>query len=61
LKRLNMKSAIEKQIEKQKSQPSTGSANGLDKAEFNRVLDDLIRTFQDSKSTIEELLAKVRG
>jgi hypothetical protein len=56
-----MKRAIEKQIEKQKSQPSTGSANGLDKAEFNRVLDDLIRTFEDSKSRVKELLAKVKA
>ena len=38
-----------------------GNGKGLDKAELDRVLDELIRTFEDTNKKLGQLLAKAKA
>jgi translation initiation factor 2B subunit (eIF-2B alpha/beta/delta family) len=40
---------------------SEGNGKGLDKAELDRVLDDLIKTFEDTNKKLDQLLAKAKA
>ena len=40
---------------------SEGNGKGLDKAELDSVLDDLIKTFEDTNKKLDQLLAKAKA
>ena len=40
---------------------SEGNGKGLDKAELDTVLDDLIKTFEDTNKKLDQLLAKAKA
>lgn len=40
---------------------SEGNGKGLEKAELDTVLDDLIRTFEDTNKKLDQLLAKAKA
>lgn len=40
---------------------SEGNGKGLDKAELDRILDDLIKTFEDTNKKLDRLLAKAKA
>ena len=40
---------------------SEGNGKGLDKAELDSVLDDLIKTFEDTNRKLDQLLAKAKA
>ena len=40
---------------------SEGNGKGLDKAELDSVLDDLIKTFEDTNKKLDRLIAKARA
>ena len=40
---------------------SEGNGKGLDKAELDSVLDDLIKTFEDTNRRLDQLLAKAKA
>ena len=40
---------------------SEGNGKGLDKAELDSVLDDLIQTFEDTNKKLDQLLAKAKA
>jgi hypothetical protein len=40
---------------------SEGNGKGLDKAELDNVLDDLIKTFEDTNKKLDQLLAKAKA
>ena len=40
---------------------SEGNGKGLDKAELDSVLDDLIKTFEDTNKRLDQLLAKAKA
>jgi BRCA1 C Terminus (BRCT) domain len=40
---------------------SEGNGKGLDKAELDGVLDDLIKTFEDTNKRLDQLLAKAKA
>ncbi len=40
---------------------SEGNGKGLDKAELDSVLDDLIKTFEDTNKKLDQLLAKSKA
>ena len=42
-------------------QVSEGNGKGLDKAELDSVLDDLIKTFEDTNRKLDQLLAKAKA
>lgn len=42
-------------------QVSEGNGKGLNKAELDSVLDDLIKTFEDTNRKLDQLLAKAKA
>jgi translation initiation factor 2B subunit (eIF-2B alpha/beta/delta family) len=40
---------------------SEGNGKGLDKAELDSVLDDLIKTFEDTNKKLDQLIAKAKA
>ena len=40
---------------------SEGNEKGLEKAELDSVLDDLIKTFEDTNKKLDQLLAKAKA
>ncbi len=40
---------------------SEGNGKGLDKAELDSVLDDMIKTFEDTNKKLDQLLAKAKA
>jgi len=40
---------------------SEGNGKGLEKAELDTVLDDLIKTFEDTNKKLDQLLAKAKA
>jgi molybdenum-dependent DNA-binding transcriptional regulator ModE len=40
---------------------SEGNGKGLDRAELDSVLDDLIKTFEDTNKKLDQLLAKAKA
>ena len=40
---------------------SEGNGKGLEKAELDNVLDDLIKTFEDTNKKLDQLLAKAKA
>jgi hypothetical protein len=40
---------------------SEGNGKGLDKAELDSILDDLIKTFEDTNKKLDQLLAKAKA
>jgi hypothetical protein len=57
--------SYETQTENQKSiqnliRVSEGNGKGLDKAELDSVLDDLIKTFEETNKKLDRLIAKTK-